>query len=108
MCSRWPFAGTKNASHPVARQIPSTEERSAYGCWQTPDELFAFCDKLAGPEGEVVTRELITAQFTSSFPREDIDWIDGEILAMPRAYAAALILDHAQRDWRDVFPRIDR
>src|SRR4029079_4851773 len=86
----------------------STDERSAYGCWQTPTELFALCTKLEGPEGEAVTRELISAQFTSSFPREDIDWIVAEILAMPRAYAAALMLDHAQRDWRDIFSRIDR
>jgi non-heme chloroperoxidase len=86
----------------------SAEERLDYGCSQTPDELFAFCARLAGPDGETFTREMFTSLFTSSFPREEIEWIVEEILAMPRAHAAALMLDHAQRDWRDVFSRIDK
>jgi pimeloyl-ACP methyl ester carboxylesterase len=84
----------------------STEEQEAYGCNQTAEELFAFCQHLSGPDGEALTRKMFTEIFTVNFPKEDLAWILNEILSMPRRHAATLMLDHAQRDWRDVIQSI--
>lgn len=84
----------------------SDEERSKFGCRDTPEELFAFCASLAGPDGEGVTRDLFLGLFTPSFQAADADAIVSEILKMPRRHAASLMLDHATRDWRDLIAQI--
>lgn len=84
----------------------SDRERLDFGCRDTPESLFDFCAALAGPDGEQVTRELFCGLFTPGFPASDADRIVNEILKMPRAHAAALMLDHATRDWRDVIAQI--
>lgn len=84
----------------------SPEEQDAYGCNQSADELFAFCAELSGPGGETLTRTMFTGIFTHGFPREDLEWILAQILMMPRRHAATLMLDHAQRDWRDLIQGI--
>jgi non-heme chloroperoxidase len=85
----------------------SADERLAFGCTHTAEELFEHCRKLAGSEGEAYTQSLFTSIFTRGFPREELDWILSQTLAMPREHASVLMLDHAQRDWRDVISRID-
>jgi pimeloyl-ACP methyl ester carboxylesterase len=84
----------------------SDGERLDYGCRDRPEDLFAFCASLAGPDGEQVTRDLFLGLFTSSFPKDEAEAIVGEILKMPRRHAASLMLDHATRDWRDVIKQI--
>jgi pimeloyl-ACP methyl ester carboxylesterase len=42
---------------------------------------------------------MFTSLFTAEFARDEINWIVEQILAMPRTHAAALMVDHAQRDW---------
>jgi non-heme chloroperoxidase len=84
----------------------SDEERTNFGCRDTPEDLFAFCAGLTGPDGERVTRDLFLGLFTPSFPAADAEATVGEILKMPRRHAASLMLDHATRDWRDVIAQI--
>ncbi len=84
----------------------SPGERLSYGCIQTLDELRSFCAALAGPDGENITRSMFAGIFSKGFPRDRIEWIIDEILRMPRIHAAALMLDHAQRDWREVIRSI--
>jgi non-heme chloroperoxidase len=84
----------------------SAEERLAFGCGQTPEELFAMCASLAGPDGERFTDELFTGVFTASFPKSVVQAVVREVLKMPRRHAAELMLDHATRDWRDVIATI--
>ncbi|MEZ5865601.1 MAG: alpha/beta hydrolase [Geminicoccaceae bacterium] len=78
------------------------DERRAYGCRDTAEGLLAFCADLRGPAGERVTRELFRGLFTDSFPTSAAEAVVAEILKMPRRHAAALMLDHATRDWHDV------
>ena len=84
----------------------SEQERLNFGCRDTPESLFDFCADLAGPDGERVTRDLFCGLFTPSYPAAEADNVVDEILKMPRAHAAALMLDHATRDWRDVIAQI--
>lgn len=84
----------------------SEEERLDFGCNQTPEELFDLCASLAGPNGERATRDLFLGLFTPGFPVADAEVIVAEVLKMPRRHAAALMLDHATRDWRDVIGQI--
>jgi pimeloyl-ACP methyl ester carboxylesterase len=50
---------------------------------------------------------LLQGMFTDSIPQSDFDWVVAQNLKMSDANAAALLIDHAFRDWRDVLPRID-
>jgi pimeloyl-ACP methyl ester carboxylesterase len=45
--------------------------------------------------------------FTTSLPESEFEFVVSQNLKMSDAHAAALLLDHAFRDWRDVLPRID-
>lgn len=84
----------------------SERERLDFGCRDTPESLFDFCTDLAGPDGEQVTRDLFCGLFTANFSAGEAENVVNEILKMPRAHAAALMLDHATRDWRDVIAQI--
>ena len=84
----------------------SEEERLSFGARDTPEELFAFCARLAGPDGERQTREMFLGLFTPAFPQAEAETIVGEILKMPRQHAATLMLDHATRDWRGLISQI--
>jgi pimeloyl-ACP methyl ester carboxylesterase len=84
----------------------SEAERRDFGCRDTADALFAFCAAIAGPDGERATRELFLGLFTPAFPKAEVEAVVAEVLKMPRRHAAALMLDHATRDWRDVIARI--
>jgi pimeloyl-ACP methyl ester carboxylesterase len=84
----------------------TAEDRQAFGCRDTPEDLFTFCADLVGADGEQVTRDLFLGLFTLSFDFADAEAIVDEILKMPRRHAAALMLDHATRDWRDAIRRI--
>lgn len=84
----------------------TAEERLAFGCRDTPEDLFTFCASLAGADGERFTSDLFLGLFTPAFDAAEADAIVAEILKMPRRHAAALMLDHATRDWRDAIQRI--
>ncbi|SPN99492.1 related to non-heme chloroperoxidase [Cephalotrichum gorgonifer] len=49
---------------------------------------------------------LVKSMFTSSISESDYQWILSQNTKMSDANAAALLIDHALRDWRDVLPRI--
>ncbi|KAK3308384.1 Alpha/Beta hydrolase protein [Chaetomium strumarium] len=49
---------------------------------------------------------LVRSMFTPLVSESDYEWILSQNRKMSDAHAAALFLDHAFRDWRDVFPRI--
>ncbi|NRG18566.1 alpha/beta hydrolase [Rhizobiales bacterium] len=83
------------------------QEQLDYGCCNTIEDIFDLCADLAGPAGEQKTRDLFLGLFTSGFPAEEAEAIVEEVLKMPRRHAAALMLDHAPRDWRDVISRIE-
>lgn len=84
----------------------SAEERLAFGCTQTADELFAFCARLAGPDGARFIGDRFAGMVTPAFPAGEVERVVREIRKMPGRHAAALMLDHATRDWRDVIARI--
>lgn len=84
----------------------TAEQRQAFGCRDTADQLFTFCASLAGADGERITSDLFLGLFTPAFDAVEAKSIVAEILKMPRRHAAALMLDHATRDWRDAIQRI--
>lgn len=84
----------------------TAEERQAFGCRDTPEDLFAFCAGLAGADGDRFTSDLFLGPFTPAFDAVEAEVIVGDILKMRRRHAAALMLDHATRDWRDAIRRI--
>lgn len=53
------------------------------------------------------TPPLVRSMFTDSISESDYQWILSENEKMSDKNAAALLVDHAFRDWRDVLPRID-
>ena len=86
--------------------VAEAEARS-YGAVQTADDILQFAAGVAASDGDddwkwTTYRPL----FTKTFPRDEFDWAVRESLKMPRKLAAALFLDHATRDWRDVIARI--
>ena len=51
-------------------------------------------------------KELLRAMFTAAISEEDLSWIAGENLALPRVHAADLHYNSALLDWRDTIQRI--
>ncbi|KAK4233780.1 AB hydrolase superfamily protein YdjP [Achaetomium macrosporum] len=49
---------------------------------------------------------LMRSLFAPSVSESDFEWVLSQNKKMSDAHAAALLLDHAFRDWRDVLPRI--
>ena len=62
---------------------------------------------LLGPESLAVRRAFLDGMLSKHPTEETRQWLMDESLKMPPAYAAALLLDHATQDWRDLIPRID-
>lgn len=49
---------------------------------------------------------LVKGMFTASVSDSDYEWVLAQNKKMSDAHSAALFLDHAFKDWRDVLPRI--
>lgn len=67
----------------------------------TPDSLYALADDMAAQ-----LPSLVRGFFTPTLSETDYEWILSENRKMSDAHAAALLIDHALKDWRDVLPRI--
>ncbi|KAH7310734.1 Alpha/Beta hydrolase protein [Stachybotrys elegans] len=67
----------------------------------TPLSLFALTNDLEN-QGEVLVRGM----FTESLSESDFQWVMAQNRKLSRDKAAKLLVDHATRDWSDVFPRI--
>lgn len=84
----------------------SSEERQKFGAQLPADAWFDIASQLRGSEAEAMTRRIITGMFT---PRADPTLVEAVIalnLALPRRYAAQLLLSNVFQDWRDIFRRI--
>jgi pimeloyl-ACP methyl ester carboxylesterase len=62
---------------------------------------------LLGPESLAVRRAFLDGMLSKHPNEETRQWLMSESLKMPPTCAAALLLDHATQDWRDLIPRID-
>lgn len=85
----------------------SEEEKLAAGAIFTAESLLGTCSALAGPDGATVTAGFIGGMVTGACPPETTAWMVERNMLMPRAYAAALLLNHCMQDWRDVIRRIN-
>jgi hypothetical protein len=74
----------------------------------TGEEALAQAVTLAGPNGEEMLRQFLSSEFTPNFARAEIEKIIESSLAVPRDYAAKLMLSISYSDYRDVLPRIRR
>ena len=84
----------------------SSQEKEDAGAIFDPTSLYATIQKLAGPDGVKTTEGFIGGMFTKAYPPAEVEWVVKQNLKMPRAYAAALLYNHATQDWRRVIPRI--
>ena len=79
-----------------------------YGATVTGEEAIDQAATLAGPNGEEMLRQFLSSEFTPNFPRTKVEKIIAGSLAVPRDYAAKLMLSISYSDYRDVLPRIRR
>jgi pimeloyl-ACP methyl ester carboxylesterase len=85
----------------------SDAEKADAGPILMPDKLFPLLDSLAGPDGQKTTVGFLKTMFTPDIAESEFNWALAQNLEMPRKYAAALLYDHAAKDWRDVIPKIN-
>jgi pimeloyl-ACP methyl ester carboxylesterase len=84
----------------------SPQEREDAGTIFDPTSLYETINKLAGPDGDKTTEGFIGSMFTKAYPRGEVAWVVAQNLKMPRKYAAELLFNHSNQDWRAVIPRI--
>lgn len=62
---------------------------------------------LRSADAQAVTESLISGMFTASAAPEDVAWAIERNIALPRAQAGTLLMDHCYQNWRDLLPRIN-
>jgi pimeloyl-ACP methyl ester carboxylesterase len=67
----------------------------------TPLDLFALANDISAQ-----LEPLVTGMFTPAVSDADLDWVLAQNRKMSDANSAALLVNHAFADWRDVLPRI--
>lgn len=70
------------------------------------EHLLDAVAKLAGPDGEAVTRAFVGGLFTPRVSDVEKAWAIDRMLMLPRAYAARLLYDNALQSWFNVVTRI--
>ncbi|WP_437298937.1 alpha/beta fold hydrolase [Sorangium sp. So ce426] len=85
----------------------SPEEAVEAGALFTPQSLHETAAALRGPDGIATTYGLVATMFTAGYPADQLALVVEQNLKLPREYAAKLLVDQAEQDWRDVIPRID-
>jgi pimeloyl-ACP methyl ester carboxylesterase len=80
----------------------SEDQIRQMGAIFTPDAVYHTAHDMAAQ-----TPPLVKSMFTSSISESDYSWTLEQNLKMSHTNAAALLVDHAFRDWRDVLPSID-
>jgi pimeloyl-ACP methyl ester carboxylesterase len=90
---------------PMVAALPGWDDaaKKTYGCL-LPDvqSVAGFADVVRATATVDGTMGILKGMFTSALPEEDLRWIAGENLKMPREAAAELLFDHCLNDWRDV------
>jgi non-heme chloroperoxidase len=71
-----------------------------YGATVTGEEAIDQAATLAGPDGEEMLTQFLSGEFTPNFPRAEIEKIVASSLAIPRDYAAKLMLSCRQSSTR--------
>ncbi|KAI6085010.1 alpha/beta-hydrolase [Hypoxylon rubiginosum] len=85
-----------------------TPEQAAEAGTVFPDgQRFELTKALRGPEWKAAWEGLTRSFFSPDVAAADIEWTLEQQMKTPREIAAALMVDHAAMDWRDVIPRID-
>ena len=85
----------------------SDAERQSAGSLFDLQALLQTCNSIAGPDGELTTKQLFNGTFTKAMPEAEKSRIIESSLKLPRQHAASLLYNHCVQDWRDVIPRID-
>lgn len=82
-------------------------ERAPLDCFfADPAALADFQQQVRTTPDAESTADLIAGMFTDRIAREDLLWIAGQNLKMPRHLAADLLYHHCMIDWRDMIPTI--
>lgn len=69
--------------------------------------VLALSAGLRSADAQAVTGSLISGMFTASAAPEDVAWAIERNIALPRAQAGTLLVDHCYQNWRDLLPRIN-
>lgn len=87
----------------------SEEERARAGCVMTEESLAALLAGLLDADADqaAVTRSFLRTMLLPTVSSEELEFLVGENLKLPREAAARLLKDTACADWRDLIPQID-
>ncbi|KAI1487316.1 Alpha/Beta hydrolase protein [Biscogniauxia mediterranea] len=85
----------------------SADEAAGFSAVFPPQAVWEQANALAGPGGEAAMAALARTFLSPAADPADREWLLQQSLKMPLPLAAALLVDHASADWRDLIPRID-
>ena len=94
---------------PTVTAMPgwTPDDNLRYGVlFPTYQALADFCGAVKATNDVAGTKELLRGMFTETISEEDLAWIAGENLSLPRTHASDLLYNHSLLDWRDVIQRI--
>ncbi|KAI0172663.1 alpha/beta-hydrolase [Hypoxylon sp. FL1284] len=82
-------------------------QRADAGCMMESEAAYGLAGALRGADWRPALEALTASFFTPGVAPDDLAWTVAEQTRTPLDSAAALLLDHAFMDWRDVVPRVD-
>jgi len=84
-----------------------SDDNLLYGVLFPTHEALAACYSAIVATTDVTgAKEVLRGMFTAAISEEELSWIAGENLALPRVHAADLHYNSALLDWRDTIQRI--
>jgi non-heme chloroperoxidase len=90
----------------IAADLVLPDQAVELGAIFTSDMAYGIAAGLRGEGAVQTSTSIVDMMHTPDMSTEDVAWIVGQNLLLPREHAAAVHLDHYGNDWRDVLPRI--
>lgn len=84
----------------------SEKQRLDMAALFTSEELWKYCNDLAGSDGVAMTDHFVRNLLSPQLTEDEQKWIVAENLKMPRDAAARLLYNTSSQDWAQVIPRI--
>jgi non-heme chloroperoxidase len=91
----------------TANPIWTPEQAAQLSAVFTSEAVYGLANGIAGPDGQAVATGLLKQLFSPNVNQEEFEWVHQQNLKMENQSSAALLLDHAKNDWRDVLPTIN-
>ncbi len=85
----------------------SEAETTTVSAMFKPGAIYDIIHAITASDGKDFIRGFVGSMFTPDVSKDDMEWIVEQNERMSLADKAALLLDHASRDWRDVIGTIN-